>query len=153
MKSHFCVMTSQFATRCPPNYIQYGFRNIEISKNIGLKIKVLDSICSSLIQLLTPAYCLLMSKLECTLQHVSQIEIANYPKRRPPWMAIIYSSIRCKHYSRHRTSIFYCKGSHAILKKYLLTGLHVQGEPPTNPEAVLAFIFLINLGASPYKPK
>ena len=45
-------------------------------------------------------------------------------------MVIIYSMIHCKHESRHRTSIFYCAGSQALPKKYLLilTNWHDQGE-------------------------
>lgn len=43
-------------------------------------------------------------------------------------MVIIYSMIHCKHESRHRTSIFYCAGSQALPKKYLLTNWHDQSE-------------------------
>lgn len=70
--------------------------------------------------------------------------MASYPKRQPLWMVIIYSEIHCKHYSQHKTNISSWEGSQGILKKYLSTSLHDQGDPSSNPETIPAFNFLIN---------
>lgn len=65
-------------------------------------------------------------------------------------MVVIYSMIHCKHYSRHRTGIFYCENSQLIPKKYQLTSLHDQAEPSTSSERFPGFIFLVNFDASQY---